>query len=239
MSAIVSWIYPSGHFTLALAEWWLLGWAIRLWLRSNSLAMIVLPIVLVSLSYDNLVLALGSSIGTGELLKKLSEARFYLHDLVIPLFIIIGIELAHRAGAIWANRITRVLSWFLALGLAAIGLVNNYTGLDLIPVTFAGVLRYTIETVNGPPLITIGVNLFVLAIGIGLRFRLQWRWLFVGTAIALIGNAIPSSLVGTLPGSASEFILAFCLLLTERRTQFAGTRSVPDERSGSVLSSLS
>ncbi|WP_216701563.1 hypothetical protein [Gloeothece verrucosa] len=108
--------------------------------------------------------------------------------------------------------------------------MTNSAGLDLIPVTFAGVLRYKLATVKGPPIITIVVNLFVFAISIGLWFRLRWRWLFAGTAIALIGNAIPSVLVGTLPGSASEFVLALCLLLTERRTRTerrtSGDRSV-------------
>ncbi|NEP51806.1 MAG: hypothetical protein F6K65_24645, partial [Moorea sp. SIO3C2] len=40
------------------------------------------------------------------------------------------------------------------------------------------------------------------------------------TLVALIGNAVPISRVGTLVGSASEFVMALSLLLTERRTQF-------------------
>jgi len=100
MSTVLSIVYPFGHFSLVLMEWVLLGWAIRLWLRSTSLAMIVLPIVLVSISYDNLVLAMGSLIGAGELLKTLNMVRFFQHYLVLPLFIVIGVELAHRARAI-------------------------------------------------------------------------------------------------------------------------------------------
>jgi hypothetical protein len=73
---------------------------------------------------------------------------------------------------------------------------------------------------SGPPIITIVVNLFVLLIGIGIWFRLKWPWLFVGTLVSLIGNAMPSYAVGTLAGSCSELVIAISLLLTEERTQF-------------------
>ncbi|GAA6621769.1 hypothetical protein [Scytonema sp. NUACC26] len=210
-------IYPLAYISLTLTEWVLVGWSIRLWQQSTSLATIVLPIVLASLSYDNLILSIGSLIGEGEVLKTLSMVRFLLHYLVVPLFIVIGVELAHRAGASWANNVVRVLSWVIALGLAAIDVSTNYIGLELVPVQFAGILRYRVANLSGVPIITIVVNLFVLLISIGIWIRLKWSWLFVGTLISLVGNAIPSSLVGTLAGSASEFLMAISLLLTEER----------------------
>ncbi|NET67027.1 MAG: hypothetical protein F6K63_22605 [Moorea sp. SIO1G6] len=228
-------IYPLGHLSLALVEWVLLAWAIRLWRRSTSLAMIVLPIVLASISYDNLVLAMGSLIGEGDLLKSLSMVRFLLHFLVVPLFIVIAVELAHRAGAVWANTIiVRVLSWVLALGLGGFEVATQFVGLELVPVTFAGTLRYTVAEVSAPPIVTILVNLFVLLIGIGIWVRLKWPWLFVGTLVALIGNAVPISRVGTLVGSASEFVMALSLLLTERRTQFVRAQLGSGEKTTKV-----
>ncbi|MEH2277533.1 MAG: hypothetical protein V7K40_22770 [Nostoc sp.] len=212
-------IYPVTHFSLALLEWVLISWAIRLWQQSTSLAMIVLPIVLLSISYDNLILSIGSIIGEGELLKTLSMLRFLLHYLVVPLFIVIGVELAHRAGASWANRVVRVLSWVIALGLTAIDVATHYIGLELVSIEFAGILRYHVANLSGPPIITIVVNLFVLLIGIGIWFRLKWPWLFLGTLVSLVGNALPSLTVGTLAGSASEFVMAVSLLLTEEFSQ--------------------
>jgi hypothetical protein len=222
MNKIWSLIYPLGHLSLAGIEWVLLGWSIRLYRQSSSLAMIVLPIVLASISYDNLILGIGSFIGEGQLLKSLSMARFLIHYLVVPLFIVVGVELAHRAGAKWANSVVRILSWFVAFTLAGIDVTTHYIGLDLVPVRFAGMLRYTVAQVSGPPIITIVVNIFMLLIGIGLWFRIKWPWLFVGTLVALIGNGIPSSIVGTLAGSASELVMAFSLLITEERSQFLG-----------------
>lgn len=211
-------IYPLGHLSIALMEWVLLGWGIRLWRKSASLAMIILPLLLASLSYDNLILALGNLIGEGGLLESLSKVRFLSHDLIVPLFIVIGVELAHRAGAAWATTVVRVLSWAVALGLAGIDITTNYIGLELVPTHFAGILRYSSAN-SGLPIITIVVNLFMLLIGIGIWIRLKWSWLFVGTFIALLGNAMPSYIVGTLPGSASEWLMAISLLLTEQQVQ--------------------
>lgn len=208
-------IYPLTHLSLAFSECVLISWAIYRWRQSTSLAMIILPIVLASISYDNFILSIGSLIGEGEVLKTLSTIRFFLHYLVVPLFIVIGVELAHRAGAGWANNVVRILSWVIALGLAAIDVASNYIGLELVPVQFMGILRYHVANSSGLPIITIVVNLFVLLIGIGIWIRQKWWWLFVGTLVALVGNAIPSSLVGTLAGSTSEFLMAISLLLTE------------------------
>lgn len=215
-------LYPLAHLSLFLLEWILLGLAIRLWLKSNSVAMIVLPILLASLSYDNCLLAGGRLIGEGEVLLFLSKLRFFLHYLTVPMFVVVGVELAHRAGAAWATTLTRTLSWLTALGLAWIDIAINYLGLQLVPVEVWGILRYQVAVLNGPPIITIIVNVFVLLIGIGLYIRLKWQWLLVGTVVALVGNSIPTSVVGTLPGSASEFVLAISLLLTEKRTQSVG-----------------
>lgn len=226
-------VYPLGHLIIFLMEWLLLGLGIRLWQKSRSLAMIVLPLLLISLSYDNLILISGNFIGEGEVLYSFSKVRFLLHDLVVPLFIVIGVELAHRAGAAWATTVVRVLSWVTAFTLAGIDINTNYIGLTLVPQSFAGILRYTPANIS-LPIITIVVNLFMLLIGMGIWIRLKWSWLFVGTLIALLGNAIPSSIVGTLPASTSELVIAISLLLTEWKVQFTGIPSAhnskPDNR---------
>ena len=81
-------------------------------------------------------------------------------------------------------------------------------------------LRYTTEAAS-VPIVTIVVTLFVLLIGIGfwIRTKGKWSWLFFGTLIGLIGNALPISQFGTLAGSGSEFVMTLALLLTERYSQ--------------------
>ncbi|NET72128.1 MAG: hypothetical protein F6K62_14680 [Sphaerospermopsis sp. SIO1G2] len=135
--------------------------------------------------------------------------------MVIPLFIVVAIELAYRSEAKWANKFIRFSSWLLAFGLAGFDVFKNFIGLELKPEIFANVLRYvSIEPTI--PIITIIINIFVLLVGIGIWVRTKnWRWLFIGSLISLIGNALPSAQVGTLPGSASECCLAISLLLTQ------------------------
>ncbi|WP_231867013.1 hypothetical protein [Anabaena sp. 4-3] len=228
MNNILLILYPLGHLTLAAIAWLLIGWGISLWRKSSSLAMIVTPLLLVSLSYDNFILGTGTFIGAGEALENLNMIRYLLHYLIVPLFIVIGVELAHRAGAAWATTLVRVLSWGIAFGLAGIDITKNYLGMELKPEFFAGMLRYVPENLTAPPIITIVVNLFMLLIGIGIWVRLKWPLLFIGTFIGLIGNALPASTFGTLPASGSESVMAFSLLLTEQTIQFF--RNVPAEK---------
>lgn len=217
-------IYPLGHLLIAFGELLLIERSIRLWLQSKNIATIVLVIVLVGIGYDNLLLATGSSIGKGELLESLSQVRFLVHHLFVPFLIVVGVELAHRTEAVWANNFIRSLAWITSLSLGILDIVNRYIGVQLEPIYFAGVLRYTASFTGGLPIITIVVTLFVLLIGIGIWIRSQgrWFWLFVGTFVALGANALPLSRVGTLPGSLSEFFMTLTLFLTEqyiRRTE--------------------
>ena len=214
--------YPLGHLILALIEVILLIFAYPFFRISRNLAMITLPFILFSTIYDNVLLFSGRFIGEGNLLENLSQGRFFLHYAFVPLLIVVAIELAFASGAKWANQIVRVLSWLLAFGIAVYDLVTRFIGLELKPETFAGVLRYVpVITPDTPitqiiPISTIFINVFVCLIGIGIWVRRNnWPWLFVGSIIALIGNALPVEKYGTLLGSAAECFLVLGLLLTQ------------------------
>lgn len=218
---MISQVYPLGHLLVGLAALILVGWSIRLWLQSKSIAMIFLPIVLASMIYDNFLLATGTLIGEGELLQSLSQLRFLSHHLIVPFLIVVGVELAHRTKAVWANNLTRSLAWIISFSLGVFDIFNRYIGAELEPIYFAGVLRYTASPIQGLPMIAIAVTLFLLLIGLGIWMRSEsrWLWLFVGALVALVGNALPPSQVGTLPGGLSEFVMTLTLLLTEQYTQ--------------------
>ncbi|MDY6784673.1 MAG: hypothetical protein SW833_19365 [Cyanobacteriota bacterium] len=208
-------VYPIGHLVIAIVELILVVFAYPFFRLSSNWAMIALPIILVSSIYSNLILFSGKFIGQGELLEKLSQTRYLLHYLILPLFIVVAIELAYCSGAKWANQFVRVSSWLLAFGLAAYDAIKNFIGLELKPEIFAGVLRYVTVDIK-MPIITIIINAFVLLIGIGIWVRTKnWRWLFIGSLVSFLGNAFPSAQVGTLPSDFSEYILALSLLLTQ------------------------
>jgi hypothetical protein len=214
---MMSIVYPFGHLLLACLEAVILFFSVRLCRQSVSVAMIVLPIVVGGIIYDNIILGIGNFLGEGELLVLLSRVRFLLHFIAIPLLIVVGVELSHRAGAKWANSVARSISWILAMTFIVISIINDYVDLELIAIDFMGMLRYGNAKPQNIPIVTIAINIFVLLIGVGIWVRIQWKWLFFGTLVSLVGNAIPVSIVGTLPGSTSEFIMAVCLLFTEIR----------------------
>ncbi|MEM8638569.1 MAG: hypothetical protein AAGG51_07145 [Cyanobacteria bacterium P01_G01_bin.54] len=212
-------LYSLAHLFLATFEWLTIAWAVRLWKKSeNRLAIAVLPILLIALSYDNFVIGSGIFIGAGPTLETLNKLRYLLHYLVIPFFLVVGVEIARGAGARWANKFVRVLSWIGAIALAGFDIYNNYLGLQLEPKYFAGILHY-VPVNPSLPIVTIAMNVFMLLIGIGVWVRMSWSILFVGTLLAFIGNTPPLMALGPLSGSVSEFILAISFLLTEQRLQ--------------------
>lgn len=214
-------VYSSTHLIVAICELLLAVWSIKLWRKSKSVAVVVLCVLLLGISYDNLLLAAGRFIGLGELLKSLSHVRFLVHHLVVPFLIVVGVELAYRLGASWAKNFTRSLAWLFSISLGFVDIFHRYIGTELEPIYFAGVLRYTASFNGGLPIITIAVTLFVLAIGVGIWIRSHkvWYWLLVGTLTALIVNSLPLAWVGTLPGSLAELFMTLTLLLTERYIQ--------------------
>jgi hypothetical protein len=209
-------IYHFGHLLLAIAELLLVGWSVRLWEKFNNLAIILLLIILTSIIYDNVVLVSSNWLGDGELLMYLNKIRFFVHYLFLPLLIVVGVDLASRAGALWANSLVQRLSWVLAIFLGILDIVIRYTHLTLKSTTFAGITRYTDPNL-GIPIVTIAVNFFMLLIGIGILVRSKGKlpWLFAGTLVAFLGNSLPSCKFGTLPASLSEFLMILSLLVTE------------------------
>ena len=162
------------HLIYALADLGLLIWSVRLWSRSNGVVMALLLLLLLAGIYDNLIVSAGSFLGKGGLLKSLNTSRFLFHDLFVPLFVVITVELARQAGVAWANHSSgRPLEWVIALGIIAFGLVTRFLHLDIAPVSFAGTLRYT-ETKNmALPLMAILTTLLVIGGGVSVWRQLQ------------------------------------------------------------------
>ena len=118
-------IYPQGHLLLAIAEFMLISWSISLYNKSKNFAIILSIMVLVCTAYDNIVLFAGSLLESGDLLLSLNKIRFLIHYLFLPLLIVVGVDLANRAGAVWATTMTKRLSWILAISLGILDIVRR------------------------------------------------------------------------------------------------------------------
>ncbi|MDJ0707976.1 MAG: hypothetical protein QNJ46_32285 [Leptolyngbyaceae cyanobacterium MO_188.B28] len=208
------------HLIYALADLGLLIWDVRLWPQANDMVLALLVLLLLASIYDNLIISAGCFLGEGEFLKSLNTLRFLFHDLLVPLFVVITVELAHQGGVSWAAYpSSRLLGWIIVLGMIGFGLITRFLKLDMAPVTFAGTLRYT-ETQNMLlPLAAILTTLLVIGEGVSIWRQLQWPWVFMGAVAVFLGNAAPKRSMGLTLSAGVECIFILCLLATEYQLQ--------------------
>ncbi len=96
-------MFSTGYLLIAVVDVAVLVWAARLCLqyRTNGLIFASLPLTL--LWFDNFVIAIGGTLGEGELLQGLNTVRFLAHYIGLPMtFIALG-AMAREAGFGWAQ----------------------------------------------------------------------------------------------------------------------------------------
>ncbi|MEA5504040.1 hypothetical protein VB735_13130 [Halotia wernerae UHCC 0503] len=208
MAAFLYPIYTLATFGFAI-------WGIILFQQSHRISTFLLIVVLAGMIYDNLIVSVGYLIHEGALLKLLNRLRFLFHNLFVPLLVVVAVNLADIAGVFWASNFILYKScWVIAIGLIALGLLTNFRQLELIPTTFAGTLRYKPKSCNAP-IVTIFTALLVAIVALYIWHQTQWLWMFVGTLIMLLGNALPKSIFGPLVGSVVDCIFILALLATD------------------------
>lgn len=180
---------------------------------------ILLVILALGLAYDNGIIAAGHTIGEGKLLMMLSSLRFWIHAFVTPGLILVGYYILRRSGASFASRAyIRISAWALTLVLILYQIfaqtLHEVKNLQLVQEY--GVLRYTAEGTSGPPIMVIVVGFVLLFIGIIIIFRQKWVWMFVGTALLFIGQAVPLPFESSAATNIFELILIISLWVTIR-----------------------
>ncbi|WP_322708944.1 hypothetical protein [Nostoc sp. ChiSLP03a] len=208
MGAFLYPVYTLASFGLAI-------WSFNLFAHSHNINILLLISVLVGMTYDNLIVSVGRLINEGTLLELLNRLRFFFHNLFIPLLVVVAVKLACNAGVVWASYpIVCYGCWAIAFGLIAFGLLTEFRYLELAPINFAGSLRYKPKSCS-VPILTILTALLVGMAGFYIWRETQWPWMFVGTLIMFLGNALPASIFGTLVSSAVDFLFILGLVATE------------------------
>lgn len=187
-------------------------WGIRLFEQAPQVDRLLLMMVAGGVTYDSLVISMGRLIGQNIWLERLNRLRFLLHDLLVPLLIVVAVQIAGRAGIGWMTRISD-WSWILSLGLIGFGLWVNYRRLELKPACYAGTIRYIAQTFSPIPVIL--TTLSVGAVGASIWLGIRWPWLLIGSLLVLIGNAVPSRVGGPLLGAMVELAFLTTLMATE------------------------
>ncbi|AGX04359.1 hypothetical protein B14911_28070 [Bacillus sp. NRRL B-14911] len=176
----------------------------------------VLLVVIAGLIYDNSILAAGRIAGESDMLLSLNRMRFILHAAATPLLVLFAWYAAKESGArVLDQKKSLGIAWIITIVLMSIEFfaIRN---LQLEAVTEYGVLKYAPLHAHGPPIMVIGVSVFLLISGVIVWKKTGWFWMFAGIAIMAAGSAVPFD-----PGSAAvtnlfELILIASLLLTKK-----------------------
>jgi hypothetical protein len=213
---------------IAVADFAVLVWALRLYRRYPSTAQWLATVPLGLLWYDNFVIAIGGTLGEGQPLVALNVVRFLGHYIFLPFtFIALG-SMAKQAGFKWAQpkfvigAFCLLAAWFM---LHDLWLFYNAT---LYPSCFADTLRYTTRIVEYtacgpdaqigagaaiPPIPAMTLSNMMIVFGAYLWWKIGYKWLFLGSVGALVFFAIPYSKTGGVFSNVGEPIISVVILL--------------------------
>jgi hypothetical protein len=216
----------------ALAHVGVFVWCVSLVSRRHAPGAGIVAMISAGLIYDNLIVALGMTIGAGALLEMLSWPRFALHALLTPFMLVAALQFGAAAGVAWAHdRRSRIAVRVLVVSLIALGVFENLLGLEIAPGCFDGVLRYTSNlyvthyctpdqdplAAGGLPIPSIAGNAFAFAVGFALWRRAGWPWLMLGSLLMFVAAGVPVSGFGTAPANGGEVLLQVSMAATAAR----------------------
>lgn len=222
-------MFSFGYLIIAVIDFAVLIWALKLCRRYPSNALFLATVPLFLLWFDNLIIGFGSTIGEGSLLKGLNAVRFIGHYVCLPItFIAVG-AMAREAGFNWARPKVVMAAFCL---LATYFIAHDlwlFAGATFYPSCFADTLRYTTHIseytactadavigsgVRIPPIPAITLSNMLFVFGIILWIKIDWKWLTIGTAVALAFFAVPYSSTGGIVGNVGEPIISIAIIAT-------------------------
>ena len=236
----------SGYLIIAVVDFAVLLWALKLWKHAPSMALYLATVPLFLMWYDNLTISAGYLLGEGSLLKGMNSVRFLAHYICLPItFIAIG-SMARQAGFRWAQP-KIVMGAFCVLATYFIAHdLWRFSQATFYPSCFADTLRYTTHisesTACGPdadigagfrmlPIPAITLSNMLIVFGIYLWWKIGYRWLFLGSLAATAFFMVPYSSTGGIVGNLGEPLISIVILTTAVHI----TRVVePKERVGAV-----
>jgi hypothetical protein len=222
----------------AVAHAILMAWGLRLWRRDHAPGAPIIVMIAAGLIYDNFMIAIGATIGAGDLLAALSWPRFALHAICTPFTIIAVWQFANAAEFAWArDRRAWAVVWVFVAAMIALGVQTGLIGLQIHPACYQGILRYSSAVSeaqlcfagqataagHGPPIPSISTGVFALGIGVVLWRGRGWPWLFVGALIMMGAAAVPTSQFGLGASNGGEVLLLTAYAATA--AHFSRTRS--------------
>ena len=222
-------MFSAGFLIIAVIDFAVLLWALRLWKEAPSTALYLATIPLFLMWFDNLTIGLGNTIGEGTLLTGMNTVRFLAHYICLPMtFIAVG-SMARQAGFSWAQP-KIVMGAFCAL--ATYFIIHDlwlFSQATFYPSCFADTLRYTTHiseyTACSPdaeigtgfriaPIPAITLSNILILFGAYLWWKIGYKWLFLGSLAATAFFAVPFSSTGGIVGNLGEPVISIVILTT-------------------------
>lgn len=208
----------AAYLFYAVAQAVLACLAVGLLRRRPSARAITLLLPIAAVVYDNVIVALGASIGAGPALLALSWPRFLGHSLLTPIWLVTAVLIARDVGAFprRADRIVRG-AWVLYAALVIVGLIHNFVigRFELLAGQGELVLYTNAGGIPGPPIPSVVMLLVVIAGAVLVGRRSGWWWMLAGSLFMFATAAVPTDVAGFLLSNSGEVVLAAALVATE------------------------
>jgi hypothetical protein len=210
MSNVAMFLYP----LYTVCHLFLLAWAHYLYSQSHQAGLVVLILVITAIAYDNLIVSVGSLIGKGKTLLKLSQPRFICHVLLTPLSVFAAFSFCLQSRLEWAFEPLSIFGvCFLVVCLIAAEILTYYKKFEPKEVWFQGTLRYTNSAYKMLPIPSIITTILVGIIGLIIWQQMGLPWLLISSIVMFLGGAIPQCVAGPIVCSGVEvfLIIGFCM----------------------------
>ncbi|OIP71437.1 MAG: hypothetical protein AUK48_12425 [Oscillatoriales cyanobacterium CG2_30_44_21] len=196
----------------------LLVWIISLYADSHQFGLLVLVAITTAIAYDNLIISLGQMIGTGNVLLRLSQPRFFCHVVLTPLSVIAAFSFCLQTQLVWAIQPFMItLISLITIALIAAEILTYYKEFEPTAENFQGTLRYTNSAYKTAPIPSIVTTIIVGILGFFLWKQFESYWLMSSSIVMVIGGAMPQKVAGPLICAGGEviLILGFCLTASQ------------------------
>lgn len=204
-------MFTALFFFYTAAQLTLLAWLLRIHRETRAAAAAILLAPQVGLVWDNLIVALGSFIGPGDLLYWLSWPRFWIHWLMGAWLIVVSGSILRLAGFEWAQRRAVMVGFCLLTAAMMLYDLPLFFTSELEPRYQYDLVRYTTVVHGGPPLPQLVTVLVVLATGLALWIKRGFPWHFLGGLLMLV-SATPPLMRLKLDNAGEVFIVLGALL---------------------------
>lgn len=205
-----------GLFTISYA--FLLCWGLyQVRNDKQNIYSIFLPLVTLGLVFDNLVILLGKFIGAGDFLETVSTFRYWIHAFFTPTLVLFSMNAVHKTQINWSKyKIFKAIAWLYTILLVLLELFTATIGLQIAPKWEYGILHYVPkEAASGPPLMVIGLVIWILVSSIIVWKKQGWIWMFIGTLVMIIGSSIPINVKSSAVMNGFELLFITSLWVTK------------------------